>query len=349
MAMGVFDQILIRGLACAVPKNTVQNTSYYDVFGKEIVDKFINIVGVKERHIANPQQTTGDLCFVAADRLIEKIGWARESIDAIILATQTPDYDAPATACILQNRLGLSEDCLAFDMNLGCSNFIYGMFVASSILQNPLIKRVLFLNGETSETDNHDQATAMMFGDAGAATALEKGVGEKMHYLLKTDGARYDKIITPNSAWRHRDKVDGQRPYHGLMDGPAVFDFTLFDVPAALKEYLKIYNTQLDQYDYCILHQANLMAMRQIAKRIELPLDKLAVSIDRFGNTNGTSIPLTVVDLCEKVSNITKLKLILSGYGVGFSWGVMDMVLDPAVVLPMIYTDDYFKEAFAGL
>lgn len=348
MAAGIFEQCLVRGIACAVPENKIENLSYYDEFGKDVVDKFVKVVGVKKRHIALPKQTTGDLCFVAADKLIDELRWARESIDAIILTTQTPDYAAPATACILQNRLGLSENCLAFDMNLGCSNYIYGMFVASSILQNPLIKRVLLLNGETSDKDNHDQATAMMFGDAGAATAIEKGNGARTCYLLKTDGARYDKIITPNSAWRNRDRLEAKNLGHGLMDGPAVFDFTLFDVPATIKEFVKRYDASLSQYDYCILHQANLMAMQQIAKMIKLPDDKLAVSIDRFGNTSGTSIPLTIVDLCEKLKGADKLNLLLAGYGVGFSWGVMNMKLDSACVLPMIYTDDYFKEAFKG-
>jgi 3-oxoacyl-[acyl-carrier-protein] synthase-3 len=150
LATGILKNVEIKGIACAVPDHIVNNEDYYEVFGEDSVHKFINLTGVKTRHVAIDEQCTSDLCYVASKSLMEKLNWEPSSIDALILITQTPDYAIPATACVLQYRLGLSEDCIAFDINLGCSAYVYGLWQAATMISTQNINRVLLLVGDTS-------------------------------------------------------------------------------------------------------------------------------------------------------------------------------------------------------
>ena len=209
LSTGVLKNVEIKGIACAVPDNVVNNEDYSNVFGAESVQKFINMTGIKTRHVALDEQCASDLCYTAAKKLMEKLNWEPSSIDALILITQTPDYATPATACVLQHRLGLSEDCIAFDVNLGCSAYVYGVWLAASMVSTQNINRVLLLSGDTSNfgINPNDSATAMLFGDGGTATAIEKSEGKEMKYFLKTKGSGYKCIMVPAGHARRRSKV----------------------------------------------------------------------------------------------------------------------------------------------
>ncbi|MCX7708785.1 MAG: ketoacyl-ACP synthase III [Clostridia bacterium] len=345
MAIGILNDVEIKGIACAVPENARNNEEYCELFGAENVHKFMNMTGIKTRHIALNEQCASDLCYVAAKRLLEKLNWEPASVDALIMITQTPDYAVPATACVLQHRLGLGEDCIAFDVNLGCSAYAYGLWLAGTMLSTQNLNRVLLLLGDTSNygINPNDSATAMIFGDGGTATALEKSAGKSMKYFLKTKGSGFKTIIVPAGHARSRGKTDIKvSEYELFMNGSEVFSFTITDVPRAIKSFMSHFNIDKNDIDLYVFHQANLFILKHLAKKLNIPMEKLALSIDRYGNTSGESIPLTLVDAFGTEESNGTVKLLLCGFGVGLSWGGVYLEMDKSVCLPMIYTNEYF-------
>lgn len=346
MATGILKNVEIKGIACAVPDHIVNNEDYYEVFGEDSVHKFINLTGVKTRHVAIDEQCTSDLCYVASKSLMEKLNWEPSSIDALILITQTPDYAIPATACVLQYRLGLSEDCIAFDINLGCSAYVYGLWQAATMISTQNINRVLLLVGDTSNfgINQNDSATAMIFGDGGTATALEKAEGKDFKYFLKTKGSGYEAIMVPSGHARSRCKTDVDASEYELsMSGAEVFSFTITDVPKAINSFMSEYSIDKNDVDMFVFHQANLFILKNLARKIGVPMEKVPVSIDRFGNTSGESIPLTLVDTLGSEQSDETVKLFLCGFGVGLSYGGIYLEMKKSVCLPMIYTNYYFN------
>lgn len=336
----------IKGVACAVPDRIVDNRYYNKVFGEENVNKFIKMTGVKTRYIALDEQCTSDLCYAATVKLMEKLNWEPSSIDALILITQTPDYAVPSSACVLQHRLGLSEDCIAFDVNLGCSAYVYGIWLASTMISQQDLSRVLLLVGDTSNygINQNDSATAMIFGDGGSATALEKSEGKDIRYTLKTKGSGFKYIIVPSGHARNRSKIStDSSEYELAMDGSAVFSFTITDVPRTINSFVSQHNIDMNNIDMYVFHQANLFILKHLIKKLNLPSEKVPISIDRYGNTSGESIPLTLVDALGNEESKEPIRLLLCGYGVGLSWGCIYLEMDRSVCLPMIYTNDYYK------
>lgn len=346
MATDILKNVEIKGIACAVPDQIVNNEDYYEVFGEESVHKFINMTGVKTRRVAIDEQCTSDLCYVAAKSLMEKLNWAPSSIDALILITQTPDYAVPATACVLQYRLGLSDDCIAFDINLGCSAYVYGLWQAATMISTQNINRVLLLVGDTSNfgINQSDSATAMIFGDGGTATALEKSEGKDFKYFLKTKGSGYKAIMVPSGHARSRSKANlDASEYELSMSGADVFSFTITDVPKAINSFLSEYSIDRNDVDMFVFHQANLFILKNLARKISVPMEKVPISIERYGNTSGESIPLTLVDALGSEQSDETIKLFLCGFGVGLSYGGIYLEMKKSVCLPMIYTNYYFN------
>lgn len=347
MASGVLQNVEIKGIACAVPDNVKNTEEYNEVFGPECVQKFIDMTGVKSRHIALEEQCTSDLCYIAAKNLMEKLNWSADTIDALILITQTPDYAVPASACVLQHRLGLSENCITFDVNLGCSAYVYGIWLAGTMISSGSIKRALLLVGDTSNfgINPNDSATAMLFGDGGTATALEFSEGKEMKFFLKTKGSGYKSIIVLAGHARSRSRKNIEaNDFELSMNGSEVFTFTINDVPKALKSFMSQFNIKMDDVDLFGFHQANLFILKHLSKKLGIPMEKIAVSIDRYGNTSGESIPLTLVDALGGETESGPIRLLLCGFGIGLSWGGIYLEMDKSVCLPMIYTDYYFNE-----
>ena len=352
MAEFILEKIGIRGISCAVPSKRIDNTDYYDQFGKEIVDKTIKMTGVKYSYRTPEEQTASDLCFVAAKNLIEKKNVNKDKIGALIFITQTPDYRLPPTACVLHKRLELDQNCMAFDVNLGCSGWVYGIEIVGSLMATSKIDNAILLFGDTSikTTAPDDRAGVMLFGEAGSATLLEKTQDQSIYGELYTDGNGYKDIIMPTGAYRFRNIESNQQfpDYTGYMDGADVFSFTITQVPKLIKRFPEKVGKSIDDYDAMILHQANLYIMQQISKKTKVPMDKIPVSIDRYGNTSGTSIPITLCDAYGDKSN-GDLKLLLCGYGVGLSWGIVDACIKSEDIFPIEITDDYYKDGGLNL
>ena len=324
MPTGILKNVGIKGIACVVPDNAVSYEAFYDTFGKDSVDKFVSMTGVKIRNISVKQQTASDLCYLSAKKLMESLAWAPESVDAVLFISQTPDYRLPATACVLHERLGLDDNCLAFDINLGCSGYVYGLQMAGALMQTGDIKRVLLLCGDTPSkvVSPIDKSTSMLFGDCGSATAIERVLDKQnseIKYMLKTRGNGYKAIIVPSGCYRNTDGSNIRTEmeesiirsdYELYMNGMDVFNFTISDVPKAIDEFNKYYNISIDDIDAIILHQANLFMLKHITKKLKYPFDKVPITLDRYGNTSVASIPLTIADFYKDKLKKVQWKLI---------------------------------------
>lgn len=357
MAKGAFNGISIKGIACAVPNNKRDAKDWYKQFGKESVEKFKKMTGVNSTHRSFEKQTASDLAFVAAKSILASKSIDNKSIGALVFISQGADYLMPATAFVLQHRLGLSNDCLCFDVNLGCSGYVYGVNIVASLMKQSNIERALLLVGDTSTkgVSPEDKSAAMLFGDSGAATLFEKNNNEESEilYHFRSDGNRFKALIKPAGAYRNIDAPkerfmwnDGniRSYYETYMNGTEIFIFSITEVPKLIKDFLSDNNRIVDDYDSFVFHQANQYILKQVAKKLRIPTEKIAISMDRYGNTSVTSIPLTLADKYGEVKERGMKNILMCGFGVGLSWGVVALKINPNDILPIIETDDFFKE-----
>lgn len=346
------QNVIVKGIAAAVPSNVVQVRNLYrPEWGS--VDDFIAATTVESLHISLPGQTCSDMCVAAAEMLLADLEWNRDSVEALIFVTQTPDYYfVPATACHIQARLGLSKNCLAFDVTLGCSGWVYGLGVLSSLINNGNIKRALLLAGDTcSKTANpEDQGASPLFGDAGTVTALEFCPDNNLNGIrsaLYTDGDGYDAIICREGAFRTPITADSfpgfkddyghiRPPFCGEMDGMSVFTFAISQAPKSIKNLIDHFDIDKDKIDILALHQANLMINQKIIKKVKLPNARYPQSMRDFGNTSSASIPLSLVTEEGETLKSSKQNIVACGFGVGLSWGAVAFETDHIIVPKLI-------------
>ena len=210
MAYIDINNVAIRGVSAAVPKNTIENKEIYQEGWGDYAN-FADTTGIERHHNAPKEICSSDLCVSAADELIKCLGWDKDSIEAVVFVSQTPDYLEPATSCIIQNRLGLSTDCMTLDIQLGCSGWVHAMSVLASLMQSGSIKRGLVLAGDTPSKNCsiNDKSTYPLFGDAGTVTALEYNEeAPAMHFQMNTDGEGYRVIIIPDGGYRNQVNAD---------------------------------------------------------------------------------------------------------------------------------------------
>jgi 3-oxoacyl-[acyl-carrier-protein] synthase-3 len=345
MAIFEIPDIRIAGLSACVPKKTLSNRNYNWIKQKER-DQLIQMIGVETRHIADQGQTSSDLCFQAAEELLVKLNWDRGEINLLVFVSQSRDYIIPSTSAILQNRLKLPKTCLAIDINLGCSGYVYGLSVISSLIKTTGIHKALLLVGDLSNiTSNYrDKSTYPLFGDAGTATALEFKPGyTPMQFNLQTDGSGYDAIIIEDGGVRNLPsknsftvKKYGEGIYHNRMqvslNGIEVFNFSLREVVPNIKTTLKHFNRQLDEFDFLLFHQANRLINETIRKMLKVDPGRVPYSLHDFGNTSCSSIPLTMVTQIRQGLSEKSQKLLLSAFGIGLSWGTALIETDGIVV-----------------
>jgi 3-oxoacyl-[acyl-carrier-protein] synthase III len=336
MAISKVPAARIAGITTAVPSTTVDNEKDATQFEAGEVKKVIEMSGVKQRRIVGDSLCASDLCLAAAEKLLERLQWDRASIGALIMVTQTPDYLMPSTACILQERLGLSAECAALDVGLGCSGYPYGLWLATLMLSRPGIDRVLLLTGETPSRmcDRMDQSVVLLFGDAGSATAIERERRQKDDWVfaLYTDGKGYKDFIVEGGGTRNRFPQD-MRDNFVRMNGAGIFNFILKRIPGLVKDTLAAGNMKVSDIDHFILHQANLFALKHLGKKLNLPQERVPIVIDRFGNTGGPSVPLAITQGHLAIPHDRAAKLLLLGFGIGLSWGSALIELDHEAAL----------------
>ena len=353
MVLTKIEEVKISAMAAAVSNTWTALTDMETQEGPEVIAKFSKKTGVKGRYDANLNQTTADFCFAAAKAILKEKKISPDEIGILVFVTQSADYSIPATACILQERLGIPKDCIAFDVNLGCSGFSYGLNIAASMLKTSNADKALLLCGDTSAKEKNwkkkvktSHSASMLFGDSGTATLLAKEKGAPlMHMISKTDGAGFRAIIAPYGHWRNPEPPVGES-IGSRMDDIAVFNFATSEVPELVKKQMEAANTTVDNYDCLVLHQANLFILKQIAKRTGFSMDKTLVSIDEFGNTSSASIPISLVKEYGDVNENKDIRALMCGFGVGLSWSTVDAYINVNDILPLVHTDESFDDGY---
>lgn len=337
MAHLTIKNVAIKGVSACVSNTVDENISSTVFENEQDAVKFIELTGIERRRIVNKNTTASDLCYYAAEKLILELQWNRDDIDCLIFVTQTPDYILPATSCVLQDRLGLNKECYALDISLGCSGWVYGMSVVTSLLSTGSFKKALLLCGDTISKiiSKQDKSSYPLFGDSGTATALEYIQGEEsMHYHLATDGGGYDAIIIPEGAYRKEvsnDSFKMENISEGIirskldliLNGMDVFSFGVSKAPKSFNTLIEKQNINRNDIDYCIFHQANKFMNEKIRKKLKLTEKQVPYSLKDYGNTSSATIPLTLVTELRNELQNKKLQMIGCGFGVGLSWGTV--------------------------
>ena len=335
MALLKFKNVGIVGLSAAVPEQIIDNYSYDSFFPRDEIREIVGKIGVKQRRFAQQSVCSSDLCFAAAEELIEGMSIDRSEIDLIIFISQTPDYRMPATSVLLQNRLRLPSSTITIDINLGCSAFLYGLTVAYSMLTAGGVRKALILDGETRSKvySQKDRKTAFLFGDAGVAALIE--INPKFGvswFSLNSDGSREDLIKIPAGGYRKMSSQETltervvdehgniRSEEQGYMNGADVFNFVLREVPRDFTRLLEHSGTDIKMIDYFLFHQANSYINGFLAKKLKLPEDRIPSTIEKYGNTSSVSIPLTIVSELRGHLGGHK-RIMMSGFGVGLTWG----------------------------
>ncbi|MCV4341931.1 3-oxoacyl-ACP synthase III family protein [Pseudomonas capsici] len=335
------------GIACALPPEVANVADLADRFGEESVQKIMASTGIESRRIVS-SECASDLCVAAAERLITDLGIERSSIDTLIFVSQTRDYILPATACSLQARLGLDSSTAAFDVGLGCSGYVYGVWLASSLLASSNSRRVLLLVGDTISklVADDDRSVAALFGDAGSATVLDYDPqASSVPFVLGSDGRGEKNLIVPGGGFRDRQGSDvstaepGVRgPFDLYMNGAEIFAFTLARIPKLVKTLQESEEDGGLGIDKYVFHQANKFMLEHLAKKIRLDPEKVVLNMKDVGNTSGVSIPLALC-LDAGTSNTVSGRYLLAGFGVGYSWAGCVLQLSDTWISPVVITD----------
>ncbi len=284
--------------------------------------------GILQRHIAAPNECSSDLAVNAAEQLFREHDIDPQSIDYLLLCTQTPDYPLPTTACLVQNRLGLRTGIGALDFNLGCSGFVYGLSLADGLIRTGEVKRVLLITSETYSKmiDEGDRSLRSIFGDGAAATLVEASDEQSLSmFEFGTDGSGADTLIAGQGGFRNEEDIIPPRHRHRwksnlYMDGPSLINFTVSAIPGVVDQILTRAGMKLDDVDYFLMHQATHKMLSMLQQRIGIPEDRVPIRLADVGNTVSSTIPILIQGMRESNDLKPELKNLLMGFGVGWSW-----------------------------
>ena len=322
----------IKAISYYLPERVVTNEELVAEFPEWSVEKVAKKVGVNRRHVAAPDQTAGDMAEQAARKLFAEHGINPADIDFVMLCTQSPDYFLPSTACVLQDRLGIPTTAGAFDYNLGCSGCVYGLAMASGLIEAGIAHNVLLLTAETYNKYLHptDKSNRSIFGDGAAACLVSnEGMARIGQFVMGTDGSGANHLIVKTGAARHRQPtgqsvVDDQDHVwyddYLYMNGGAIFNFTLDAVPAMIEALLAKHGLERDQVDYYVFHQANKFMLDTIRKIAQLPKDRFHNHLDETGNTVSSTVMIGLRDALDSGAIKPGMKVMITGFGVGLSW-----------------------------
>lgn len=346
--MRAIQGVSIKGISTKFPKK-IEKTDDYAHFNSEEAEKFKKNVGIIERRIVDAGLCASDLCESACQDLMESLNWSGDSIDALIMITQTGDYPVPATSIILQKKLGVKNSAICFDINLGCSSFPYGMYLISCMLKAGSINRAILLIGDVSSKvcSYSDKSAYPLFGDAGCAVAFEADSSDlsNFYFDLMADGGGYQSIIIESGGLASRNPTtdeslrvinvsDGiSRSKTNLsLKGADIFSFAISKVPQSIERVIYDSGLRVSDYDCLILHQANKMINDQIVRKLKISPEKSFSSLELYGNTSSVSIPLTIT--ANKVFfEGNSRRVLASGFGVGLSWGSVAFTTSKTMVL----------------
>lgn len=342
--------VAMVGLSGVVPENREDNQSL-ETLSEKSRTEIVKQVGIRYRHVAQDGVTASDLCEKAAQELIQKLGWELKDIGLIVFVTQTPDHLVPGSATQIQHRLGLSSETISIDINQGCAGYVYGMSVITAMMRAYQIPKALLLVGDTitKMISKKDNSLRPIFADAGTATAFELDSGApEMSFELGSKGSDFQAIHIPEGGYRFpvsADSFELKSVTEGVlrkgnqlsMNGQAVFTFGLSTVASSISDMLKKKNIQASEIDYLVLHQANQLLNRSITRKAGFEPDQAPNSLYDFGNTSCATIPITLVSQLGNELGNKQLKLMLTGFGVGLSWGSVILQTNNVACMPMMY------------
>jgi 3-oxoacyl-[acyl-carrier-protein] synthase-3 len=327
------NSAFVKAISYYIPSGSLNNEDLNALFPTWSADKISSKTGIFQRGIANSGVSSGDLAYEAAQRLFIEHQITPSDIDFVLLCTQSPDYFLPTTACILQDRLGIPTSAGALDFNLGCSGYVYGLSLAKGLICAGIAKNILLLTSETYSKflNEKDKGNRSLFGDAAAATLIStEGLAEIGDFELGTDGSGAANLIVKNGAFRNRfangkDELDEAGNFvkndsNLYMNGPEIFSFTAKAVPIMVGNILQKSNLSMDEIDLFIFHQANEYMLNFIRKKVGIPPEKFYLFLKNCGNTVSSTIPIALSEALKadiKPGN----KVLLAGFGVGYSWG----------------------------
>ncbi len=351
MARWNIHNVRMTGVSACVPKEVVHSEDF-PFFDKEGAEVFNNTVGILERRLGPDSLCASDMCQAAAEKLLAELGWEKESVDMLVFESVTGDYKTPPTSCLLQDRLGLSEDCFCVDIPMGCCGCMYAMNVAGNMLSNGNIRRALLLIGDTALRmgSMQDKSRVPLFGDMGTAIALEYDPSAQPIMIdFHTLGSGYKALMTPHGGYRHpiteesfvqEDFGNGiiRAPKDTLIDGLAVFTFAISKPAKTVANLMEELHIDKDNdIDYYLIHQANKLIVDRLVKKLKLPAEKVPYNLEEFGNTGGASVPgLMVTRLREQLQQEGNKRLLCSSFGLGLSWGTMLLNVEKPVIPELI-------------
>lgn len=324
----------IHAISSYIPQNILSNQELNEKFPEWSVDKIAAKTGIMNRGIAKSDEFVSDMAVSAATKLINDNKIDKNSIDFLLLCTQSPDYFLPTTACIVQERLGLSTNIGALDFNLGCSGYVYGLSLAKGLIVSGSAKSVLLITSETYSKfiNEGDKSNRTIFGDAAAATLItaEAGIFEIKDFVFGTDGSGAENLIVKYGAVKHKEEKgqdefneDGtfkSNPSNLYMNGSEIFMFTNRRIPILVNETLKKNNLTLDTISLVVMHQANQYMLEHLRKKIGIPEEKFFIHLENCGNTVSSTIPIALGECLNQKSFEADEKILIAGFGVGYSW-----------------------------
>lgn len=326
------EQAFIKAISCYLPERVLTNAELVEAFPEWTVEKVASKIGIRSRHVVAPGETAADMAAEAAERLFaEHPDINRGTIDFVLLCTQSPDYFLPTSACLLQDRLGLSTRCGALDFNLGCSGYVYGLSLAKGLIAGGIARNILLLTAETYTKYLHprDKGNRTIFGDAATATLVStEGKYRIGNFSLGTDGRGAENLIVRSGAARHPKPLEDLKweengnprsSDHLYMDGAEILSFTLEAVPALVADTLRVNCLAQQDIDLYVFHQANRYIMNFMRKKIGIEESRFYYFLENVGNTVSSTIPLALY--AAEQENRLCGKILLAGFGVGYSWG----------------------------
>lgn len=326
----------ISAIATAFPESTLSDDDLTVAHPEWNVAKLGKVTGIKNRNVATADVLSSDLAAAAARRLFAEQEIDPETIDYLLLCTQSPDFPLPTTACIVQNAIGMRTDVGALDLNLGCSGFVYALALAKGLIETSQVRNVLVVTVETFSkfANPDDKATRPIFGDGAAATLVTAEEGDASYFdgfALRTDGSGGGHLVVPSGGNASGERISegsaaenrglASNGYDMYMDGTEIFNFTLRVVPDNVAEVLEKTNLTLDEIDHVVLHQANGFLIEHLRKKLGVPKEKFLVSMADYGNTGSSTIPIVMNDAVKSGQIKRGDKILIAGFGVGLSWG----------------------------
>ena len=350
MAYMAINSVKISGVAACVPKRVEENVDLPFFANREEAEKVIASTGIARKRVCEKGVTSSDLAVPAVERMLADLGWGADSVDCLFFVSMTRDYIAPQTACILQGRLGLRDDCFVMDLPLGCSGWVYGLGIIGSMMQTGQMRRGLLICAETNTKNRNpnDRGVRPLFGDAATVTALEYDVAAKpMNFAFNVDGSGWKAVHMPYGGMRNPTTVESLKEIEVepgvvrtgtdmVVNGMDVFSFAIKRPPQQLKDLVEHFNIDLGTIDYLLLHQANKFIDEKIRRSLKLTPDKVPYCMQDFGNVTNASIPLVMVTQIAETLRTKSNHCLACGFGVGLAWGSAEFYIDNAKISELV-------------